>query len=243
MVDSLGLLARAPIAAGALRGRWWLPAGGGKVWRVLGGSYERAQTELFRAHVRDGDLVLDLGAHVGYYTLLASVLVGPRGRVFAFEPHPRNARYLRRHVHVNGCRNVEVLECAAYDRSGRVGFRFGVGSGTGRVAESGAVEVPAVRLDEFVAERGIVPDVVKIDVEGGERPVLDGAREMLGRDRPLVFLSTHGPEQAASCTVLLAKLGYRTEPLPGPGTRGDLLCLPAERIAPAARAGAPITAP
>lgn len=241
MVRSLALLARAPIAAGALRGSWWLPTGGGKVWRVLGGSYERVQTELFRAHVRPGHTVIDLGAHIGYYTLLASALVGARGRVFAFEPHPRNAWYLRQHARMNGCDNVEVLECAAYDRSGHVGFRFGAGTGTGRVTDAGGVEVRATRIDAFVAERRITPDVVKVDVEGGERPVLDGAREMLRRDRPLVFLSTHGQEQAAACRALLARLDYRADPLPG--TRCDLVCVPVERSTPLPDAGMPVAAP
>jgi FkbM family methyltransferase len=238
---SLALLARAPIAAGALRGSWWLPTGGGKVWRVLGGSYERGQTELFRRHVNPGSTVLDLGAHIGYYTLLASRLAGPGGRVFAFEPHPRNAWYLRQHARLNGCRNVEVLECAAYDTSGHVPFRFGRGSGTGRVSHGGAVEVRAVRIDEFVAERGITPAVLKVDVEGGERPVLDGARETLLRDRPIVFLSTHGEEQEAACGALLAELDYRVGPVAG--ARGDLLCVPAERSTPAMDAAIPAAAP
>lgn len=223
----LALVARAPIVAGPLRGWWWLPSGGGKVLRVLGGTYERGQTELFRRQVRPGHVVLDLGAHIGYYTLLASRLAGDRGRVFAFEPDPANAWYLRQHVRINRCANVEVVELAAYDRSGRVAFTGGTGTGTGHVADAGVLEVPAVRVDEFVAERGIAPDIVKVDVEGAERRVLDGALEMIRRDRPLIFLSTHGDEQEASCRSLLETVGYRIEPLPG--ATSDLLCTPEER--------------
>lgn len=225
---ALGVLVRAPIVAGRLRGRWWLPAGGGKVWRVLGGTYEPEQTALFLDRVGPGDVVLDLGAHIGYYTLLASGLVGPAGRVYAFEPHPRNAWYLRRHMKMNRCGNVEVLERAAYDRRGTVPFEFGSGSGTGRVSDAGPISVRTVRLDEFVAERGISPTVVKVDVEGGERPVLQGGMEMLRRDRPLLFLSTHGEQHAASCRTLLAMLGYRMLPV-GANAAGDHVCLPEER--------------
>lgn len=224
---SLALLLRAPIVAGPLRGRWWLPAGGGKVWRVLGGTYEAEQTALFEARVGPGGVVLDLGAHIGYYSLLAARLAGPAGRVYAFEPHPRNAWYLRRHMRMNRCRNVEIVECAAYDRCATLRFDLGSGSGTGRVSDTGPIEVRTVRLDDFVGAREIVPTVVKVDVEGGERPVLEGARETLRAARPVLFLSTHGDDRASSCRALLASLGYRMLPV-GPNAAGDHLCLPEE---------------
>lgn len=236
-VRSLQLLLRAPIVRGPLRGRWWLPTGGGKVWRVLGGTYEPEQTSLFTRAVAPGDAVLDLGAHLGYYTLLASRLVGGAGRVYAFEPHPENARYLRQHVRINRCRNVEVLEYAGYDRTGRVGFVYGAGTGTGRVGEPARLTVASVRLDDFVAERGLRPAVVKVDVEGSEGAVLRGAREMLRASRPIVFLSTHGLEQGDCCGKLLTDLDYRALPLGGRNGAGDLVCLPAEHPL-AAEAGA-----
>ena len=86
---------RFPILAGPLRGRWWLPATRGKLLRIYLGTYEREQTALFRELIRPGHTVLDVGAHVGYYTVLASALAGPRGAVWAFEPNPANAGCLR----------------------------------------------------------------------------------------------------------------------------------------------------
>lgn len=235
----LELLLRAPIVRGALRGRWWLPTGGGKVWRVLGGSYEAAETAVFSRLVGPGDVVFDLGAHIGYYTLLASSLVGAGGRVFAFEPHPVNAWYLRHHARMNGCANVEVLETAVYDRSGDVRFEAGTGTGTGHVAPDGELRVRSVRLDDFVAERGVSPAAVKIDVEGAECAVLEGARQVLRSSRPMLFLSTHHPEVRVACERILAGLDYRTEPLNGGGPlNGDLLCVPQER----ARSTAPTSA-
>jgi FkbM family methyltransferase len=233
-MGSMKLLARVPVVRGALRGRWWLPAGGGKVWRVLGGTYEPEQTLLFERRVKPGDVVLDLGAHIGYYTLLAAGLIGPRGRVFAFEPHPRNAWYLRQHVRMNRCGNVEVVEQAAYDRTGAERFDPGSGTGTGRVTRSGAISVRAVRLDDFVAERGVIPTVVKIDVEGGERAVLDGGAEVLRRCRPVIFLSTHGNDRLAACRRALSMLGYRTLPIRDGRGAGDLVCIPEERAQPLA---------
>ncbi|MBW3630628.1 MAG: FkbM family methyltransferase, partial [Gemmatimonadetes bacterium] len=99
---------KVPILGGVLRGSWWLPLSPGTVARVLLGSYEAEQTALFREWLRPGDTLLDVGAHVGYYSLLGARLVGERGAVWSFEPNPSNSEWLRRHVRVNGLRNVHV---------------------------------------------------------------------------------------------------------------------------------------
>lgn len=224
-LSDLGRLAAVPVVRGALRGRWWLPAAGGKVWRVLGGSYEPAQTALFAAAVEPGRVVIDVGAHVGYYSLLAAGRAGPEGRVLALEPDPRNARFLRAHARLNGCRNLAVVEAALFDRAGWVDFRRGTGSGTGRVAAGGDLRVRALRLDDVVAEREIVPAVVKIDVEGAEWKVLSGGRETLRAHRPLVFLSVHSEILAARCGRLLQELGYSVRSIRG-AAGSELLCVP-----------------
>jgi FkbM family methyltransferase len=214
-----------PIIAGPLRGRWWLPAARGKILRVLGGSYEREQTELFERWIEPGQTVVDVGAHVGYYSLLASVLVGESGSVHAFEPDRRNARFLRRHVRMNRRSNVTVVEVAVADRTGISEFRTAGGSGTGRLDAGGDRQVPTIRLDDYCSDRGIAPDVLKIDVEGAEVEVLAGAAAVLSSG-PVLFLSTHGRERYARSVDLLGELGYRVEPIPGTihDASAELLC-------------------
>ncbi|WP_420125221.1 FkbM family methyltransferase [Longimicrobium sp.] len=206
---------RLPIIAGRLRGRWWLPASRGKILRILNGTYEREQTRLFEQLLRPGGVVLDVGANVGYYTLLASVLVGDGGSVHAFEPEPRNAEFLRRHLRINGRRNVTVRQAAVSDRAGTARFQFGTGSGTGHLAQAGGLEVRTLRLDDYCAEHALVPAALKIDVEGAEMSVLMGARETLARHRPTIFLSTHGAEVHAASLALLHGLGYQLRPILG----------------------------
>jgi len=206
---------RLPIVGGRLRGRWWLPASRGKVLRILGGTYEREQTALFERLLRPGGTVLDVGANVGYYTLLASVLVGDAGRVHAFEPEPRNAGFLRRHVRMNRRANVTVQQAAVSDREGTARFDFGSGSGTGHLADSGTIEVRTLRLDDYCGEHAPAPSAIKIDVEGAEMSVLHGARETLERHRPVLFLSTHGAEVHRASLDLLRGLGYRLSPILG----------------------------
>lgn len=222
---------RLPILAGPLAGRWWLPASRGKILRILLGSYEPEQTRLFQRWVGPGATVLDVGAHVGYYTLVSSVLAGPGGRVVAFEPNPRNHDFLRRHVALNGCANVEVEQAAVAAANGTARFDFGSGSGTGRLAEGGAIEVRTVRLDDFCAERRLHPAAVKIDVEGAELEVLRGGEETLRRCRPVIFLSTHGPDVHRRCVEWLAARGYALQPILGTELEAatEVLALPDER--------------
>ena len=220
---------RAPILAGPLRGRWWLLESRGKLARILLGSYEPEQTRLFAETIRPGDTVLDVGANVGYYTLLSALLAGPSGAVWSFEPNPRNAGFLRRHAEINGLRQVRVEQAAVSDAAGMARFDFGTGSGTGHLSSDGAIEVRTLRLDDFCAANAIVPRAVKIDVEGAEAAVLDGFAATVEAARPVIFLSTHGPEQHARCVAWLRARGYALSPIVGGSVdrATELLCTPA----------------
>jgi FkbM family methyltransferase len=221
---------RLPIVAGVLRGRWWLAESRGKIARVLLGTYEPEQTALFERWLRPGDTVLDVGAHVGYYTLVAATLVGGLGRVWAFEPNPANARFLREHVRINKLEHVAIEQLAVSDREGTARFARGSGSGTGHLDEGGALEVPTVSLDGFCARHRVAPAAIKIDVEGAELAVLEGAGDVIRRHRPVIFLSTHGPRVHAQCLALLRAAGYTLSAILGSDVEhtSELLCVPGE---------------
>ena len=215
-----------PLVIGPMRGYWWQLASGGKVVRLLLGSYEPEQSALFQEHIQPGQQVLDIGAAVGYYTLLAARLVGPAGSVVAFEPHPENLRYLRSHVRQNRLLQVRVLDLALADNSGTARFGGGSGSGTSRLQEGGEFEVDVRRLDDLVEEQGLAPQHVKIDVEGAEHAVLRGGEGLIREHRPTIFLSTHGPDVHGACCSLLESWGYELSPIVGPSvaTASELLC-------------------
>jgi FkbM family methyltransferase len=206
-------LLRLPILARSLRGFWWLPRSRGKILQILGGRYEPEQTAHFVRLVGPGATVIDIGAHAGYYTLLASILAGDSGSVWAFEPDPINARFLRDHMNVNHRRNVHVEELAVSDARGSARFRHGTGSGTGRLDRDGDLDVGTVRLDDFCREHAIRPSALKIDVEGGELAVLDGAAEVIESTRPVIFLSTHSRAGHEECLRRLRALGYTFQPI------------------------------
>jgi FkbM family methyltransferase len=113
-----------------------------------------------------GAVFFDVGAHVGFYSLMASRRVGQAGRVVAFEPNPRNIDYLRRHVALNTVTNVEIVEAAVSSSDGWVGFEAPGDSSMGQVSNDAGTSVRSVSLDAWAAAHNVLPTVMKIDVEG-----------------------------------------------------------------------------
>src|SRR2546430_62848 len=130
------------------------------------GDWELNEALLFRAHIRRGSTVVDIGAHVGYYTLLSARAVGWRGRVISVEPDPDNAALLRENIRRNRLRNVTVVEAAAWNETTRLQLRRDpVNTGDNRIVPGvNGYEVPAIALDERLARRPV--SLVKIDTQG-----------------------------------------------------------------------------
>ena len=195
-----------PILQGKLRGKKWI-IGSGQHGAWLG-SYEYEKQLLFQKMIQAGNVVYDLGSHSGFYSILASEIVGKHGKVVSFEPHPRNLHYLREHLRLNQAQNVTVIDAAVSDISGSVQFD---GSGfTGHISShQGDLQVKTVSLDELIETNQIPPpDFIKIDIEGAEALALQGARSMLSKLHPPILLATHGSEVHASCCQFLESLGY-----------------------------------
>ena len=207
-----------PFVVGPLRGNWWQLASGGKIARLLLGTYEPEQSGLFRQHIRTGDQVLDIGAAAGYYTLLSAKMVGNTGRVVSFEPDPNNLQFLRSHVEQNRLDQVTILPIALADETGTARFGGGTGTGTGRLCNDGPTEVAVRRLDDVAAEMDLRPRHLKIDVEGAEMAVLRGGQRLIEKYRPTIFLSTHEkivPGIHRQCCELLLQWGYSLSPITG----------------------------
>jgi FkbM family methyltransferase len=157
---------------------------------LLDGAFERDETALVTALLRPGMRVVDVGANVGYYTVLASRLVGPTGTVLAFEPEPENHALLVRNLAANGCRNAHAFPVALAERAGVTQLhrdRTNLGNpsmvGANVPDPAGAVEVETATLDDVLGGRGEGPiDFMKIDVQGAEGLVLAGAARTLRHD-------------------------------------------------------------
>lgn len=160
----------------------------------LDGRFEAFETRLAARLVRPGDVAFDIGANIGYYTLLLARQVGPRGRVFAFEPDPRNFDLLRRNVEENGYTNVTLVPKAVAETTGtRRLYRNGENLGDHRLYDShdgrDSVAVETAALDEMFAAAGARVDFIKMDIQGAEWSALHGMRRLL-RHNPQVRLMT-----------------------------------------------------
>jgi FkbM family methyltransferase len=181
----------------------WVPLG----WHVaMFGTYEPELRALIRAVLPPGGVAVDVGANVGWHTLLMANVVGPRGRVFAAEANPFVRRVLEQNISLNRFSNVEVVPCIISDQEGLRSF-FGppaddANSGDGHVVAADAgqphvLQVESKRLDTIaVASRMERLDLLKVDVEGGEWPVLRGAEEIISKFRPNIVFE-HDDEYAS----------------------------------------------
>lgn len=163
--------------------------------------HEEATTELFKKIVKRGDVVVDLGANIGYFTLLAARLVGEQGRVYAFEPEPRNHKYLLKNIELNGYNNILPMQKAVSDRQGRTKLyicSYDTGHHTINQYEGIRVqkpdlnddkevfiEVETTTIDGFFEDKEQSIDVMKIDVEGAEMLVLSGMDKVIKQSKGL----------------------------------------------------------
>jgi FkbM family methyltransferase len=164
--------------------------------QYVAGANEIPVQEAFAAHIKPGQTFFDIGANVGFFTLLGAKLVSSSGKVFAFEPVPQNAEAIRRNVGLNGFSNVTVMEKAVSRRSGTGDLVLSRHPGgatltTGDIAPPdmiGIKSVAIVSIDDLISIGEIPPPhVVKIDVEGAEVEVLEGMAETVRKHRPVLI--------------------------------------------------------
>ncbi len=170
---------------------------------ILGGSYEPSTTCIFKRHVQKGMTVIDIGAHVGYYTTFAATLVGGEGKVLAFEPDPATYKLLCKNIEINGFRNVvPVQKAVAREVSTRQMYLRPDGR-TSRLHHTGetlTVQVEAVSLDQYLGTLSKV-DFIKMDIEGAEYEALLGMEGMIKHNDNLTLVTEF-------CPFLMERAGY-----------------------------------
>ena len=226
--------------------KMWLPISWGKtVVQRRFGLFEPWTFETLRTVVEPGMRVVELGACYGEFTIQLSRLVGAEGRVYSFEPFPKYFAILKRNVELNNLRNVILFNQAAGEGSiGEVSFdseaihpyaSLDQISGLDYSARGGSLDpqtrpttkVPTVRLKSFLEQEGIEMDLLFMDIEGCEIPVLKDLEEILCSQRkPVIYLETHEmfyrPGDFDWMRTLLERSGYSTKTI----DQRHLLCLP-----------------
>ena len=197
-----------------------IPPGFPRAWTYVAGRYEPEVTAVFRDIVKQGMVVVDIGAFSGYYALLSSGLVGSSGRVYAFEVDPDNFSYLVRNIEANGCQNVVPVNKAVFNSTGPMSMSQHAEadhhwvSDTAPDGDSSTVE--AVRLDDYFADAGWPSvDLVKMDIEGGEMAALEGMGDLSQRNPGLQIIMEYDLENLRrvsanreSVASVLQELGF-----------------------------------
>jgi FkbM family methyltransferase len=215
-------------------------AAGSTAGMILGTTEPELQIAL-KLLLKPGMCVYDVGANVGFFSVIAARFVGSAGHVFSFDPLPSNIKAVAHNARLNGFDHISGNEIALGKVDGAASFIISSDPNWGRLAsvgKPGAVigesKVRVRRIDSLVAEGLTPPSAMKVDVEGAEIDVLEGARDTLRSARPLLFIDLHGTNERVA--EILSELDYDARVFRGDGIRiGDaswdsqIIALPRER--------------
>lgn len=162
--------------------------------------YEPNQTKIVKKYVHEGDVVIDVGAHVGYYTLLMAQLVGKNGKVYSFEPDPVNFELLKKSVEINGFENVVLIQKAVSDTTEKIKLFLGDNdSAVNRIYDAKlgdakkSIDVESITIDEYFKENDKLFNFIKIDSEGSEAKIINGMEKFLTKNRKLIMMTEFFP--------------------------------------------------
>ena len=162
--------------------------------------YEPEQTEVVKKFVKAGDIVIDIGAHVGYYTLLFAQIVGNKGKVYSFEPDPENFKLLKKNIEINGFQNVILEQKAISNENEKVQlFIDKENRGENRIYDAKmndtneSIQVESVRLDDYFQNFKQEINFIKIDAEGSELDIFCGMTSIIGKNSNLKIITEYFP--------------------------------------------------
>lgn len=168
------------------------------------GDNEMPVQQCLREHLAQGRVLYDIGANVGFLSVVGAQLVGPSGAVYAFEPVPANARLIRRNATLNQLKQIEVLDMAVGEETGTARLLLARYSGGAVLAgadpppdPAGEIDVRVDTVDNLVAQGLRPPSVVKIDVEGAELAVLHGMERTCEQVRPIIVYELDAADETA----------------------------------------------
>lgn len=203
------------ILTGYNKGYYWILGSG--LHRYWVGSFELFKQKAVFDYSKDGMVAYDIGAHVGFYTLLFARLCGSSGFVYTFEPNPRNLIYIREHLDMNNLQNVAVFPIALGNKREYVFLDDSVHSAMGHLSREKTSVIVSVDTVDNLISTGVMrpPDIIKIDVEGAELDVIYGAESTLRKYKPTVFVAIDNPQNENPLWEFLRSMGYKVQIIDG----------------------------
>lgn len=221
------------ISRGPLKGMKWAYERGQQFWLPLG-LYEQETAFWLADNINDGDVFFDIGANWGYFSLAGSRMVGSNGLVISIEPIPNNQDYISRQILTNGLSNIKLQKVALSDTDGSAKFAIEAQNANSHLSSidiehAGSrmieeVKVQTMTLDTLIQQIGSHPDLIKCDVEGAEKLVLDGAKGLIKAASAKWIISTHSDELKTEITQIFLSNGYDVTELGG--FEHEILCYP-----------------
>jgi FkbM family methyltransferase len=163
------------------------------------GVCEKLTTEIIKKEVKKGNIVLDLGANIGYYSLILAKLVGKNGRVFAFEPDPVNFAILKKNIQINNYQNVVAYQKAVSNQSGTLRlYQNPKNPGAHTIYQDfkenrTSIKVKSIKLDDYFQNHKLRIDFIKMDIEGAEAAALLGMMNILKRNKKIKIITEFQP--------------------------------------------------
>ncbi len=154
----------------------------------LNKEYEKAETEIFKKEIKEGNIVIDIGANIGYYTLLAAKIVGNKGKVFAFEPDPENFKILKKNIDANRYKNVVLVQKVVSDKSKKLKLFLSEDNKAGHKiygdnTNKNFVIVNSVTINDFLKNQDVEVDFIKMDIEGAEGKAFAGMSSIMKKNK------------------------------------------------------------
>jgi len=169
-------------------------------------TWEKHVTELIKSEVKKGDTILDIGAHIGYFTLLFARLVGERGKVFAFEPHPVNFGLLKKNISITNYSNIILNQKAVTNKTGTVELFLNKKNTGGHSLYKSrytktSIVVECIKLDDYFRDYDGKIDFIKMDIEGSEGEALLGMLSLLKKNDHIKIVTEFGPSMLRASGV------------------------------------------
>lgn len=158
---------------------------------IIDQTYETYELNLFKKLAEKSSVVFDIGANIGLYSLVTANLKGPKNKIYAFEPIEENQYYIEHNIKLNKFKNIKLIPMAVGDKESKLKIYLAnnsIGTHSAGKVTSNSVEIDQTTIDSFSKQENVVPDLIKMDIEGYEAYAINGGINTLKKHKPTLLI-------------------------------------------------------